>query len=193
MWGSGMLNCHCKSYWVHWASPFVLCTKLSELDFWCPTCKHTVKLHQLPLHQESCIQSPTTAPTHIFTPSQRSVPVTPSPLAPVKPIPAAEEERPARVNVPSLQAELTTTTDTNKTCREQLTVNQLLTSPKEAYTSLKEEVGLFIIRQFLSQSQDGETILLKTGGQLIKYFEWIVHNGQTGKGATIEGGLGKGI
>ena len=88
----------------------------------------------------------------------------------MKPIPAAEEEGPARVNVPSLQAELTTTTDTNKTCREQLTVNQLLTSPKEAYTSLKEEVGLFIIRQFLSQSQDGETILLKTGGQLIKYF-----------------------
>ena len=29
---------------------------------------------------------------------------------------------------------------------------------------------MFIIRQFLSQSQDGETILLKTGGQLIKYF-----------------------
>ena len=88
----------------------------------------------------------------------------------MKPIPAAEEEGPARVNVPSLQAELATTTDTNKTCREKLTVNQLLTSPKEASTSLKEEVGLFIIRQFLSQSQDGETILLKTGGQLIKYF-----------------------
>ena len=27
-----------------------------------------------------------------------------------------------------------------------------------------------IIRQFLSQSQDGATILLKTGGQVIKYF-----------------------
>ena len=49
----------------------------------------------------------------------------------------------------------------NTTCRQQLTVDQLLTSPKEAYTSLKEEVGLFIIRQFLSQSQDGATILLK--------------------------------
>ena len=94
----------------------------------------------------------------------------PSPLAPVKPIPAAKEKGPAQVNVPSLQAEPTTTTDKNTTCREQLTVNQLLTSPKEAYTSLKEEVGLFIIRQFLSQSQDGATILLKTGGQVIKYF-----------------------
>lgn len=89
----------------------------------------------------------------------------PSLLAPVKPIPAAEEKGPAPVNVPSLQAEPTTTTDTNTTCRQQLTVDQLLTSPKEAYTSLKEEVGLFIIRQFLSQSQDGATILLKTGGQ----------------------------
>ena len=49
---------------------------------------------------------------------------------------------------------------------EQLTVKQLLQSPKEVYTSLKEEVGLFIIRQFLSQSQDGATILLKTGGQV---------------------------
>ena len=58
----------------------------------------------------------------------------------------------------------------NTTCRQQLTVDQLLTSPKEAYTSLKEEVGLFIIRQFLSQSQDGATILLKKGGQVIKYF-----------------------
>ena len=51
-----------------------------------------------------------------------------------------------------------------------LSVYQLLTSPKEVYSSLKEEVGLFIIRQFLSQSQDGATILLKTGGQVIKYF-----------------------
>ena len=86
--------------------------------------------------------------THL-NPSQRSVPVKPSLLAPVKPIPAAEEKGPAPVNVPSLQAEPTTTTDTNTTCRQQLTVDQLLTSPKEAYTSLKEEVGLFIIRQFL--------------------------------------------
>ena len=79
----------------------------------------------------------------------------------MKPIPAAEEKGPAPVNVPSLQVEPTTTTDTNTTCRQKLTVDQLLTSPKEAYTSLKEEVGLFIIRQFLSQSQDGATILLK--------------------------------
>ena len=29
---------------------------------------------------------------------------------------------------------------------------------------------MFIIRQFLSQSQDGATILLKKGGHVIKYF-----------------------
>ncbi|CAH3122541.1 unnamed protein product [Pocillopora meandrina] len=109
-------------------TPHIFCAKLT---FRCPTCKHTVKLHQLPRHQEYCIQSPTTAPTHIFIPSQRSVPVTQSPLILVKPIPPAEEEGPAQ----------------------------------EAYVSLKEEVGLFIMRQFLSQSQDGATILLKTGGQ----------------------------
>ena len=33
-----------------------------------------------------------------------------------------------------------------------------------------ETVGLFIIQHFLSQSQDGATILLKTGGKVIKYF-----------------------
>ena len=63
-------------------APFVLRTILSELDFQCPTCKHTVQLHQLPQHQEYCIQSPTTAPTHILTPSQRSVSVKPSPPCP---------------------------------------------------------------------------------------------------------------
>ena len=120
-------------------APFVLRTILSELDFRCPNCKHTVKLHQLPRHQECCFQSPTTAPTHILTPSQRSFPVTPS-LLPVKPIPAAEEKGPAPVNVPSLQAEPTTTTDKNTTCRQQLTVDQLLTSPKEAYTSLRRKL-----------------------------------------------------
>ena len=159
-------------------APFVLRTILSELDFQCPTCKHTVQLHQLPQHQEYCIQSPTTTPTHILTPSQRSVSVKPSPLVPVKPIPAAEEKGPEQVNVLSIQAELTTTTSTTTTCGEKLSVYQLLTSPKEVYSSLKEEVysslkeevGLFIIRQFLSQSQDGATILLKTGGQVIKYF-----------------------
>ena len=81
------------------AAPFVLRTILSELDFQCPTCKHTVKLHQLPQHQEYCIQSPTTAPTHVLTPSQRSVSVKPPPLVPVKPIPVAEEKGPAQVNV----------------------------------------------------------------------------------------------
>ena len=150
-------------------APFVLPTILSELDFQCPTWKHTVKLHRLPQHQEYCIPSPTTVSKHILAPSQRSVLAKPSPLVPVKPIPAAEEKGPAKVNVPLVQAELTTTTGTTTTCGEQLSVNQLLTSPKEVYSLVMEEVGLFIIRQFLSQSQDGASIL-KTGGQVIKYF-----------------------
>ena len=143
-------------------APFVLCTILSELDFRCPICKHTVQLHQLPQHLEYCIQSPTTAPTHVLTPSQRSVSVKPSPLVPVKPIPAAEEKGPAQVNVPSIQAELTTTTSTTTTCGEKLTSpKEVFSSLKEevysslkeeVYLSLKEEVGLFIIRQLLSQT-----------------------------------------
>lgn len=36
-------------------APFVLRTILSELDFRCPSCAHTVKLHQRPQHQECCI------------------------------------------------------------------------------------------------------------------------------------------
>ena len=114
-------------------APFVLPSILSELDFQCPTCKHTVKLLQLPQHQEYCIPSPTTVSKHILAPSQRSVSAKPSPLVPVKPIPAAEEKGPAKVNVPLVQAELTTTTGTTTTCGEQLSVNQLLTSPKEVY------------------------------------------------------------
>ena len=78
-------------------------------------------------------------------PLQRLVPITPLPLVPVEPIPAAEEKGLAQVKVPSVQGELTTTTGTTTTCGEQLTINKLLTSPKEVYISLKEEVGLFII------------------------------------------------
>lgn len=51
----------------------------------------------------------------------------------------------------------------------QLTVQQLLQSPNEAFSSVKEEVGLFIIRQFLAKSQDGATVLLKTGGQVNRF------------------------
>ena len=51
-------------------APFVLSTILLELDFQCPTCKHTVKLHPLPQHQEYCIPSPTTASTLILAPLQ---------------------------------------------------------------------------------------------------------------------------
>ena len=102
-------------------APFVLSTILSELDVQCPTCKHTVKLHQLPQHQEYCIPSPTTASTHILAPSQRSVSIKPSPLSQWNPYLQQS-------NVPSVQAELTTTTGTTTTCGEQLSVNQLLST-----------------------------------------------------------------
>ena len=136
-------------------APFVLHAILSELDFQCPTCKHTVQLHQLPQHQEYCIQSPTTAPTHVLTPSQRSVSVKPSPLVPVKPIPAAEEKGPAQINVPSIQAELTTTTSTTTTCGEKLSVYQLLTSPKELAFGWTNGIGCLWESQWTNISSFG--------------------------------------
>lgn len=48
----------------------------------------------------------------------------------------------------------------------QLTGQQLLHSSAEDYSPVKKEVGLFIICQFLKQSQDSATVLLKTGGQV---------------------------
>ena len=48
----------------------------------------------------------------------------------------------------------------------QLTAQQLLHSSTKDYSAVKKEVGLFIICQFLKQSQDGATGLLKTGGQV---------------------------
>ena len=48
----------------------------------------------------------------------------------------------------------------------QVCVQQLLHSPQGEFSSLKEEVGLFIIQQFLAKSQNGATILLKTGEQV---------------------------
>ena len=62
-----------------------------------------------------------------------STKIKPSPLVPVKPILAAEEKGPAQLNVPSVQAELTTTTGTTTTCGEQLSVNQLLTRPNYSF------------------------------------------------------------
>ena len=150
-------------------APFVLQTILSELDLQCPTCTHTLKLHQLPQHQESCILNPITAPTHNLPPTG-VVPFTPPPLAQVMPAPAAATQGTAPEPPTPTQAQLKAPGPAT-TQQEQLTVQQLLHSPKEVYTSLKEEVGLFIIRQFLSQSQDGATILLKTGGQVNNFIQ----------------------
>ena len=145
-------------------APFVLRTILSKLDFQCPTCTHTIKLHQLPQHQESCIPNPVTTPTQNETPVQGTVSVTPPPPPPVTPPPALAAASAVAERVPA-PAQLTEPGPAT-TYAEQLTVQQLLHSPEEVYTSLKKEVGLFIIRQFLSQSQAGTTILLKTGGQV---------------------------
>ena len=145
-------------------APFVLRTILPELDFQCPTCTHTIKLHQLPQHQESCIPNPVTTPIQNETPVQGAVSVTSPPPSPVTPPPALAAAPAVAEHVPA-PAELTEPGPAT-TYAEQLTVQQLLHSPQEVYRSLKKEVGLFIIRQFLSQSQDGTTILLKTGGQV---------------------------
>ena len=56
------------------------------------------------------------------------------------------------------------------TYAQQLTVQQLLHSPQEVNTSLKKEVGLFIIRQFLSHT-GGSRIFFRRGcTRLLLYF-----------------------
>ena len=151
-------------------APFVLRTILSELDLQSPTCTHTVKLHQLPQHEANCTPNPMRAPTDNVTPIPGVVPGTPPSSVFETPVPTAAVRRKALVQTPPPQEQLeatgVATVSTATVYEEQLTVKQLLQSPKEVYSSLKEEVGLFIIRQFLSQSQDGETILLKTGCQV---------------------------
>ena len=72
----------------------------------CPTCTHTLKLHQLPQHQERCIPNPITAPTHNLPPTQGAVPFTPPPLAQVMPAPAAATQRTAPVLATPAQAQL---------------------------------------------------------------------------------------
>ena len=105
-----------------------------------------------------------TTPIQNKTPVQGAVSVTSPPPSPVTPPPALAAAPAVAEHVPA-PAELTEPGPAT-TYAEQLTVQQLLHSPQEVYTSLKKEVGLFIIHQFLSQSQDGTTILLKTGGQV---------------------------
>ena len=136
-------------------------TILSELDFQCPACTHTIKLHQQPQHKKSCIPDPVTAPTQNETPMQEGA------VSNTLPPPSTVTTPPALVvagHIPA-PAQLTEP-DHATTYAEQLTIQQLLRSSQEVYTSLKREVGLFIIRQFLSQSQGGTTILLKTGSRV---------------------------
>ena len=49
---------------------FMLQTIISELDFKCPTCRQTIKLHTLPQHREQgCtpVMTTPTVPTYIIT------------------------------------------------------------------------------------------------------------------------------
>ena len=105
-----------------------------------------------------------TTPIQNETPVQGAVSVTSPPPSPVTPPPTLTAAPAVAEHVPA-PAQLTEPGPAT-TYAEQLTVQQLLHSPQKVYRSLKKEVGLFIIRQFLLQSQDGTTILLKTGGQV---------------------------
>lgn len=152
-------------------APFVLQTIISELEFRCSTCSQAIKLHQLPQHQqEGCVpgpppSNPNTASNkevtlhsdpvvHVHKPTTQTQTVMPVPEPPPLPNPPAPAPGPTVAH-----AELPT-------------VQQLIHSPAEAYSSFKEEVGLFVIRQFPKKSQDGTTILLKTGGQVNNTFQF---------------------
>ena len=151
-------------------APFVLQTIISELDFKCPTCSQTIKLHKLPQHQEQGCAPVMTAPT---VPTYRVTLQEPDPNTAAAPsVPAKVQQPPL---VPSNTTEqvpmdvappAATLLQAPGPTLGEVSVQQLLHSPQGEFSSLKEEVGLFIIRQFLAKSQDGATILLKTGGQV---------------------------
>lgn len=101
-----------------------------------------------PIGRHSSRFGTTSAPSHLSNTSNNT--------APPQPQTHTTATAPAQLPVPGPA----------KTYAEQVTIQQLLHSSKEAYSSIKEEVGLFIIRHFLADSQDGTTILLKTGGQV---------------------------
>ena len=127
-------------------APFVLQTILSEIDFKCPTCSQTVKLHQLPQHQEGCIPNPTDTIAPTRNVQQQSIPLqgTVQGLAPLlrlhtPPIPAITPTPPQ----PQTQTTATAPAPVQlpvpgpaKTYAEQVTIQQLLHSSKEAYSSI---------------------------------------------------------
>jgi len=163
-------------------APLVLRTIISELDFHCPTCTQIIKLHQLPQHQEGCIPGATVNPVVVALTTQRDpvplenqliLPTLPAPGPatipdPATPLPAAEPAPLPTLSVPGHTRSF-----------GQLTVQELLHSSADAYSAVKDEVGLYIIRQFLKQSQDGATVLLKTGGQVhnndYSVPKWLLH------------------
>lgn len=159
-------------------APFVLQTIISELDFNCPTCNKIIKLQQYPKHQDGCIPLgnnstvTSTVPIYRVTLHEPQPTVaavgTPSTLAPVsaevQPTVPAQPPTHAPIQLPGPVQGNDPLPVPGPQPYGGLTIQQLLHSPSEALSSLKEEVGLFIIRQFLAKSQDGATILRKTGG-----------------------------
>ena len=159
-------------------APFVLQTIISELDFRCPTCSQTMKLQRLPKHQEEgCTPPAPPIPAYRLTlhepkPNTAAAEQHPSnTVAPDVPPPGrtaakAAPQIPTEIHLPAAEAN---PLPVPAPAFGQLTVQQLLQSPNNAFSSVKEEVGLFIIRQFLAKSQDGATTLLKTGGQVNRF------------------------
>lgn len=141
-------------------APFVLQTIISELDFKCPTCSQTIKLHKLPQHQEQGCAPVMTAPkvpTFRVTLQEPDANTVPAKVQQPPPVPSnTTEQVPVEVAPPAA-----TLLQAPDPALGQVSVQQLLHSPQGECSSLKEEVGLFIIRQFLAKSQDGATILLK--------------------------------
>ena len=140
-----------------------------QIDFHCPTCTQIIKLHQLPQHQESFIPGPAVNPVVAPTTQSDPVPVDnpvmlPTPQAPgpatmpdpATPLPAAEP-----VPLPTLPVTGRTITF------GQLTVQQLLHNSAEDYSSVKEEVWLFVIHQFLIN--DHKMVQLFSSKQVIRY------------------------
>lgn len=148
-------------------APFVLQTMISALDFKCPTCRQSIKLHQLPHHQEQGCTPVTTAPpmpTCRVTLHEHEPNIAAAAAAAPHPATAVPADVPQPAPVPGYRAEqvqmevvgpppAADPIQTPGPAFGQLSLQQLLQSSQGEFSSLKEEVGLFIIWQFLAKSQ----------------------------------------
>ena len=153
-------------------APFVLQKIISELDFQCPTCIQTIKLHQLPQHQEGGISyhnQPLAATTAAAAaapaqplaataaaPAQPLAATAAAAAAPAQPL-AATAAAPAQPlaateTAPAQPLAATAATLAHlpapgpaTTYGGQLTIQQLLHSPKESYSSIKYKGGSWAV------------------------------------------------